>query len=166
MDSAPLMTDGTLADRLRRVAKRPRAFNPEERVAFEEEAARRLDARAGTMQIKILPDVSLENGWLKFESAAEYRPWAQENAPWVFDWAPSDTSQGVACLYSLVSNGDTYLESLVFCEPDGPANAPMWVLLVEGELSGVTALRMAMRAFADMREETGEGSPSGYEVTG
>lgn len=116
------------------------------------------------MEIKILPDVSRENGWLYFDGPGEYRPWAEQHAPWVFDWSSTATAQGMACEYTLVDNGDTYMESLVFCRPEGPVRGGMWVLLVKQELSAVTALRMALRAFADLRAETGEGMPSTLEI--
>lgn len=120
-----------------------------------------------SLEIEMLPapDLRVASEWQLLSTYAAYRAWAQENAPWVFDWAPSSTAQGVACTYSLVANGDTYRESVVLCDPDGSeGHRQVWVLLVTDEMSPVTALRMALRAFNDLREETGEGMPSQIDI--
>lgn len=116
------------------------------------------------LEIKILPDVSEENGWVRLNRPEQYREWADAVVPWAADSSASDTAQGVACVYRLIPNLDTFLESLVVCFPDGPMTAGVWALYVRDELVAVTALRMALRAFADMREETGEGSPASLEI--
>lgn len=116
------------------------------------------------MEIKILPDVSEENGWRRFTAPEPYREWAAIAAPFAPGTGTTDIARGTACEYRLIPNMDTFMESLIVCFPDGPVLTPVWVLHVRDELVAMTALRMALRAFADMREETGEGSPGALEI--
>lgn len=116
------------------------------------------------LEIQILPGLSERKGWIRFGHPAGYQAWAKENAFWLYASTATDVAAGVGGEYRLVPNPRTYLESLVVFLHDSPIIGPLWVLHVKDELSAVTALRMSLRAFADLREETGEGSPSSLEI--
>lgn len=116
------------------------------------------------LEIKILPDVSEENGWRRFTAPEPYREWAAIAAPFAPGTGTTDIARGTACEYRLIPNMDTFMESLIVCFPDGPMLSPVWVLHVQDELVGETAMRMALRAFVDMRKEMGEEMPASLEV--